>query len=304
MANEVYVDAQRGKKVAELLHLCFSTTGIHGKTEMPEDIAPVGVLHGSLEHIMFITLTVSIDYQRDADVLWASSRKTYEDTGTQYLFTPEKLHEVPFSKIKCDMQKYKLSKKTEQDPYIWQTVGITFYKKWQGDPRYFLASCGWDAPIILNRLREDSHIENGKSVPDFPFLRGDKIGPLWLRMLRDNVGLSQIQNMDKVPIPVDVHVARATLAIGVVSGEFKGRLNKLFETIRQAWFESVRDLTVDERPMIALDVDEPLWHLSKYGCTYRDKIIGTCPVYHRCEAKEFCIKGKVSVQKKGVDLDT
>jgi len=43
-----------------------------------------------------------------------------------------------------------------------------------------------------------------------------------LRMLRDNVGIKKLKNLDKVPIPVGIQVARATLAIGVVRGKFNG----------------------------------------------------------------------------------
>jgi hypothetical protein len=289
----------RGIQVAPYLYHAFRITGIHGNKEMPEDLTPSGVVRGSLEHILFITLSVCIDYQRDANALWASSRQTYEDPETRYLFNPQMLHETPFSKIVRDMQKYKLSKKPQQDANAWHTVGVSFYKKSLGDPRNFFDNCNWDAPLILAKLKIDGHHINGKRVPDYPFLRGDKIGPLWLRMLRDNVGLTHIRNLDKVTIPVDIHVA-----LGVVRGQYKGRLDNLFEIIRQVWFESIKGLTVDGRQMIALDVDEPLWHLSKYGCTYRDKITGTCPVYDRCEAKEFCIKGKVSIQNNLVELDT
>jgi len=50
--------------------------------------------------------------------------------------------------------------------------------------------------------------------------------------------------------------------------------------------------------MISLDVDEPLWHLSKYGCSKnRDKETGYCSVLNKCEVKDFCIKGKVSIEK-------
>ncbi|GAG95965.1 unnamed protein product [marine sediment metagenome] len=48
--------------MAELLYNSFSTVGIHGRTDMPEDITPNGVVRTSLEHIFFIILTVSIDY--------------------------------------------------------------------------------------------------------------------------------------------------------------------------------------------------------------------------------------------------
>jgi hypothetical protein len=47
----------------------FFSTGIHGKNDMPEDVLPHSIKRGSLEHLLFITLTVSIDYQRDAEAL-------------------------------------------------------------------------------------------------------------------------------------------------------------------------------------------------------------------------------------------
>jgi len=300
----VYEEINRGKKVAELLYRCFATTGIHGYTDMPEDLLPASAIRGSLEHILFLTHTVAIDYQRDANALWASSRQTYEDPDTRYLFNPQVLSVMPASKIIRDMQKYKLSKKPQQDANTWRTISAVFCQKWQSDPRNFLASCNWSAPLILARLKNDSHSVAGKRVQDFPFLRGDKIGPLWVRMLRDNASITKIQNLDKTPIPVDIHIARATLALGVVRGQYEGSLDSLFESIRQAWFKSSAGLVVDERKMIALHVDEPLWHLSKYGCTYRNKQTGDCPVYSRCEAKGFCIQGKVSIRNNYVELET
>jgi hypothetical protein len=300
----VIIDVERGKKLAEFLCTSFSTTGIHGRTDMPEDITPNGVARGSLEHIFFITLTVSIDYQRDAPSLWASSRKTFEDPETRYLFNPKLLHETPSDKIIEDMQKYRLSKKPQKDAYIWRTVGITFYKKWEGNPCNFLEDCNWDSLLILKRLKDDTHLYNGRPVSDYPYLRGPKIGPLWLRMLRDNIGIAQLRNLEKVPIPVDIHVARATLSIGIVRGQFRGRLEEVFEYIRKAWFESVKVVIIKNKPMIALDLDEPLWHLSKYGCSNRDKTTGYCSVFNRCEAREFCIRGKVKIENNFVELET
>lgn len=300
----IVIDNERGKKVAELLYNSFTTKGIHGRTDMPEDITPNSVIRGSLDYIFFITLTVSIDYQRDAPSLWESSRKTFDDPETRYLFDPKLLHETPFRKISEDMQKYKLSKKPQKDANIWRTVGVTFYKKWRGDPRNFLQDCNWNSPLILRRLKDDKHIYSGRQVSDYPYLRGPKIGPLWLRMLRDNVGITQLKNLENVPIPVDIHIARATLATGIVRGQFRGRLDEVFEYIRKAWFESVKGLGIKNREMMALDVDEPLWHLSKYGCTNRDKTTGYCSLFNRCEAREFCIKGKVKIENSVVELET
>lgn len=296
-------DIERGRAMAKALHHAFGTTGIHGQKEMPENLLPAGVERGSLGHVLFITLTVAIDYQREANALWESARRSYADPETGYLFSPARLHEVPWQQVREDMQKHGLSKKPGKDCHIWRTVGITFHKQWAGDPRNFLAECQWDAPTILQRLNEGRHLNNERPVLDFPYLRGKKIGPLWLRMLRDDVGL-KIGNLEAVPIPVDVHVARASLALGLVRGEYEGKVEGIYEEIRRAWRESVQGLSVDEREMIALDVDEPLWHLSKSGCTDRDTETGVCKHYERCEAREFCIAGRVVVTSARVGLKT
>ncbi len=136
----IVIDNERGKKFAELLYNSFSTLQVfNGKTDMPEDIMPNGVVRGSL--ILYNTHGF-IDYQRDVPPLWESSRKTFDDPETRYLFDPKLLYEAPFRKIVKDMQKYKLSKKPRKDANIWQTVGVTFYKKWESDLRNFLKICG------------------------------------------------------------------------------------------------------------------------------------------------------------------
>lgn len=298
------IDSARGKLLTRTLYHAFTTNGILGRNDMPEDSPPEQIERGSLEHILFLTLTVTIDYQRNADELWRASCRSYDDSSTRYLFNPQDLHLTPFQKEMEDMQKYGLSKKIQNDAWHWRTVGVTFYKKWGGDPRNFLANCDWDAPTILNRLKKDTHTYNGREWLDFPYLRGDKIGPLWLRMLRDNAGITEIRNMDKVPIPVDIHIARASLAVGVVRGQYNGSLPELYNQIRQVWFESVRDLSIEGRSMIALDIDEPLWHLSRYGCSDRDKLSGRCQHNHRCEAGEYCIAGVIDIHDGKVRLDT
>lgn len=57
----VMIDLRRGAEVARLLHHALATTGIHGRSDMPEDALPGGHESESLEHVAFITLTVSID---------------------------------------------------------------------------------------------------------------------------------------------------------------------------------------------------------------------------------------------------
>lgn len=116
-------------------------------------------------------------------------------------------------------------------------------------------------------------------------------------MLRDNVGLS-LANLDRIPIPVDIHVARSTLALGIVRGRYEDSLALLFEEIRKAWFLSVHGLKrEDGSEMIALDVDESLWHLSKHGCTFRDTR-GHCPKKNQLCGRDFCVNGLIKINSK------
>lgn len=302
---KLQADPIRGGKLAELLYHKFLNEGIHGRTDMPEDEPPQGVIRGSTEHLCFISLTVAIDYMRDAPTLWNNSRATYSDPETKYLFCPRELEQSSFEKVVKDMQKHGLSKKPERDAKIWYTLGNSFSIKWGGDPLNFIKNCDWDVTKILEALYANRHFSKGTLIPDFPNLRGPKIGPLWIRMLRDNVGITELVNLDKVPLPVDIHIARATLTTGVLKGRYVGNLERIFPEIRAVWSESVKGLPIKGRTMIALDIDEPLWHLSKYGCSgNRNKISGTCSLYKRCEAKDFCIQGMVSGETKHIEIDT
>src|SRR5512135_1406774 len=108
-------DTKKGRTIAGLLYSLFSSTGIFGRMDMPEDEPPAGVERGSLEHILFLTFTVSIDYQKDAAALWRDSRGAFETSETRYLFNPRSLHETRPAEIIRDMKRTRLSKKQQKD---------------------------------------------------------------------------------------------------------------------------------------------------------------------------------------------
>jgi hypothetical protein len=296
------IDERRGREVARILCDEFSKAGLFGRREMPEDIMPEGIRRGSSDHILFITMGISIDYRRSAPALWKSAKASFEDEETRYLFDPGEVRRTCVEKLEKDMRKHSLSAKPVKDPLIWKAVATSFAEKWGGDPRSFLKACDWDAVEILRSLKAGSHmdLESGREASDFPYLRGEKIGPLWLRMLKDTCLVSEIRGLDKAPIPVDVHVARATINTGVIRGSFEGRMEELYPKIRQGWFRCVEGLETGGRPMMAQDVDNPLWHLSKHGCTRRDKATGRCKMAGACPVRELCSAREAALVRGGV----
>jgi hypothetical protein len=280
MEGTLTVDVVRARQVAARLLAAYQSTGIFGTKEMPEDMLPEGVEAGSEEHLRFITLTVAIDYQRNADDLWAAARATYADPATRYLFDPPAVaHTGPMTVVE-DMHRRRLSKKAEQDARIWQTVCTTLTRHFGGTVHGLLESADYSAPAVLRTVQTPPYA-NG-----FPFLKGPKIGPLWERMLHDNCGV-RLRRLAEVPLPVDVHTAQASLQTGVVRTEgYRGPMGPLREAVQQAWLEALQDPGAGLYP---LRMDEPLWLLSRQGCRrtgqWPCEFLGRCPVAEHCESR-------------------
>ncbi len=169
------IDGYRAAKVGRaLLDAYGSTAGFFGQRPMPEEEMPNGVVKGSLEHLVFLTLTESIDYQRDAVEFWRVAKLAYEEPSTRFLFDPRLVHEATVKDTEAALQRFGMSKKPKKDAWIWRTVAVTFHKKCCGDPRNFLADCNNDALTVLERLATDTHPWGGRLALDFPYLRGSQ----------------------------------------------------------------------------------------------------------------------------------
>jgi len=301
--NPLIIDPEKGKEVAVILFEKFnSSEGIFGHNVMPEDLLPTwgsdltvsGVNRGSYEHLMFITLVVSIDYQRNADQLWEAGRKTFEDKRTRWLFYPKDLVNRTFDEIVETMRIHRLSKKPRKDAEIWLKVSKSIFEIYDSNPLNIIKECDYDALKVYNKKFDQ------KFKRSFPYFSGDKIFPLWIRMLHDNVGI-ELTNLDKIPIPVDVHVARATFTTGCLKGRYIGTISNIAPKINDAWDKTIA-LVQHTKLRYKLQMDEPLWHLSKYGCTFRKDDF--CLKRTKCPVSRFCVKGIVRVSAEKVEVDT
>jgi len=299
--DSLKIDIEKGKKVATILFESFnSDEGIFGHNVMPEDLlwgsdlSGIKVEKGSYDHLMFITMVVSIDYMRDADKLWQAGRETMEDSETKWLFSPEMVKNKPIEEIIPAMKKHKLSQKHNRDAGIWKRISVSFVDIYDSDPRKLLGEYDYDAIKIFEK-KYDIRFKR-----DFPSLSGNKIFPLWLRMLHDNVGI-ELVNLDKIPIPVDVHIARATFATGCLHGAYTGTIEKASQKIDETW-KNIIEQVQHQKLNYALQMDECLWHLSKYGCRFRKDEF--CPKKRECPVGEFCVRGLVHVSAKGIKIST
>lgn len=299
--EDLKIDIEKGKKVATILFESFnSEEGIFGHNVMPEDLlwgsdlSGIEVKRGSYEHLMFITMVVSIDYMRDADKLWQAGRETMEDPETKWLFSPEIVKNKKLDEIILAMKKHRLSQKYNKDAGIWKRVSESFAYIYDSDPKILFEECDYDALKIFEKKYDIRFKWN------FPSLSGNKIFPLWLRMLHDNVGI-ELVNLDKIPIPVDVHIARATFATGCLHGAYTGTIAEVSQKIDETWKNIIAQVQ-HHKLKYALQMDECLWYLSKYGCRFRKDEF--CPKKRECPVGEFCVRGHVHVSAKSIKIST
>ncbi|KPV61967.1 MAG: hypothetical protein AOA65_2135 [Candidatus Bathyarchaeota archaeon BA1] len=146
---------ERAQKVGEILLRNFtSQKGIFGRRNIPGDEKPENVKQGSYEHLMFITMVVSIDYMRDAVQLWKAGKKTFEDESLRWLFYPAEVVKRNRDEVIKAMQKYKLSKKFKKDAVeIWIPIAKSFNQLFDSNPLNLIKGCDYDAYEVYNKMR-------------------------------------------------------------------------------------------------------------------------------------------------------
>ena len=233
--------------------------GIFGLVQsMPEKEMVKGI-PGQLDRVILITMTVAIDYQRDATRLWQWARELYNESATRWVFSPSNVSQAS----KADLESALKAKPggiryPHKDVAWWHENAKILSEKYQGDPLKIFELVSWDVLRIAEAVRR---------LDRFRGLGGEKIFPLWLRMLRDIEGLP-FRGMDNLPIPVDRHIARATFTTGLLKGNYSGKFNaELIKLIQDTWREVCA--TGDTIP---IDFDEALWQLSRQGCHYRHQV--------------------------------
>ena len=291
------IDIERAIKVGEILLNAYDKIGIFGyKTgDMPELLKPTKLKRGSLQHIHYITLLVALDYMRNANQLWQAGFDTFNDKEAQWVFDINSERLKDLNMLIEALQKYKVSKKQKRDAKIWQKIAFSIKEKFDGNITKFIEEkCENDAEYIFSQMKTFYK-------KDFPNLTGDKILPLWIKMLKEVCDVN-IKNLNKIPFPVDVHTARATIFTGCLKGRnIKSSIPEIRSKVDEVWTKAVEKSKKFNKFML----DEPLWTLSKYGCSKQENKI--CPAFNKCPVKNFCeaVKKKMKVVQgnKGIIIE-
>jgi len=292
MKGTLRIFPDRAREVAIKLRKEYQERGIFGHRDLPDDAANGLVRELPQEEgLLFITLTTALDYMRNATELWKSSIATFTDPSSRWVFNPKEVVSREREELKEALSKHGLAKKKERDLKVWFTISKTLADNYSGSVLSLFEEYDYDAVRMFEAF-------SGKLKDNFPSISGSKMFPHWIRSLKEKFNLP-VKGYGDLPIPVDVHVARATFTTGCIRGKYssKGLNETLKRLVVKVWSIALKEL--DFPPV---EMFRPLWLLSKFGCRYRK---GTeRPKYPVCPAKEFCVEGVVIVSSTRVEIDT
>ena len=210
----------------------------------------------------FLTFVSAMDRARDSDKLWQDALKMFESEPR--FFDPAYVSDVPLERIREVLSGARVSQRHGADSRAWKTIARSLYAGDGAVARVVEHGTG-DAVELLKDLQ--------RYRCRYPLLRGPKIGPMWVRIMATPGG-AKVENMDVVPVAVDVQVRRVTENLGVT--DTAGcPMEKAKPIIRYAWDSAVDGAWFGSSPGIAgtcAALDPALWYFGKHGCSHCKKV--------------------------------
>ena len=226
-------------------------SGKLGDCKMPEDAHPK--FASDEERLIYFTLPMALNYQRDSYKLWASALKTFEDPQTRFVFDISKLGVFDEVALKEALTKYKLALQPNKQTKTWKRIGITINNQF-GSMSGLFEECDYDF-LKLKKLIQ----ERFKSY--FPYLSGPKIFNYWSYIIQEYGGI-KLNNSEYISIAPDTHVLQASVKLGVLKSEEAKTMTR--EQVSEKWRELLHDSGINP-----INMHSPLWFWSRSGFKYK-----------------------------------
>ena len=154
---------------------------------------------------LFITFSAAMDRSRDADVLWRSSKNLF--INDKSFFQPEIVSSYSYQNLLEILKQNKVSQRHNMDVTGWIRIALSLQKCPADDRiRNVIYKGQGDANQLLEAIRQNDIAGKFK----YPFLRGPKVGPMWVRMLA-YPGMADIRSLQIIPVSIDEDSTLETL---------------------------------------------------------------------------------------------
>ncbi|QLD86746.1 hypothetical protein HWV23_13750 [Natronomonas halophila] len=199
---------------------------------------------------LFLTLTTALNRQRDAEMLYSKFERLWYDEHR--IFEPDFLvGEDRYDELERLFVKegVRFGKK---DAQAWYEVARTLFRDHESNPMYLFRSFEFDRERIAQHVINASGDTRFYSY-SYPVLRGDKVRPMWLRLINNQV--HPLGKMGGADISVDSHIISFTNRL--LKTEYT-RAGEDKEEIRRFW----RDVC-EGHPITPVDIDGPIWYIDR-----------------------------------------
>jgi hypothetical protein len=221
--------------------------GLLNNETMPEDTIP-GLNNLDYEtKLVYFTLPMSLNYQRNSYKLWECVLNTYLDKETKDVFSIYKSAELSDIKLRSKLTKYKIALQPNKHINTWKTISTTIFNNW-GTISNLLSFANFDFLKLKQIIQKD--YKKG-----FPYLSGPKIFNYWCYILIEYCNIN-LKNKKYIDIAPDTHVIQASVKLKVLTKEESTRLNR--EQISNIWKEILKDTNITP-----IQMHSPLWFWSK-----------------------------------------
>jgi hypothetical protein len=218
-----------------------------GDTTMPEDTHPK--FNSREEKLLYFTLPMALNYQRNSYKLWESALATWNDKITKEVFNLESVITTDIEILRKKLLKHRLALQPNKHIDTWLRISQTIYKNW-GTIEKLLEDCNYD-------FLELKEVVQHKQKKGFPYLSGPKIFNYWSYTIQEYADV-ELGNRSFIEIAPDTHVIQASAKLGVIKDSEIGHITR--EEISLRWREILTNTGIDP-----IDVHSPLWFWSRNG---------------------------------------
>lgn len=104
-------------------------SGKLGYIKMPEDSNPGFSEDEKEARLIYFTLPMSLNYQRDSYKLWESALKTFNDSETRIVFDVQSSAKLDKEQLRNYLTKYKVALQPNKHIATWQKIAKTIQKR-------------------------------------------------------------------------------------------------------------------------------------------------------------------------------
>jgi hypothetical protein len=228
-------------------------SGKLGYMKMPEDSSPEFSEEEKEVRLVYFTLPMSLNYQRDSYKLWESVLKTFNDSEDRIIFDIKSSANLDEEQLRKHLIKYKIALQPNKHIATWHKISKTISENW-GSISKLLEFAEYD----FLKLRD---IVQKQFKKGFPYLSGPKIFNYWSFIIQE-YGKVKLKNSEFIEIAPDTHITKCSVLLGAITEEESESLTK--EKISEIWRELLQGTGINP-----IDMHPPLWFWSRNNFQFK-----------------------------------